>query len=236
MTSAERKKRYIDKLKADGKYEDFLKNKANDERSRQHRIKIGLEQLPKAVRERTKRVNREYIRRNVVKCRARKKEIKNESQSGQPSVSATTKEESQSGQAQVLVPSEENGPYKTKSAWVKAVGKVKRSLPSASEKKKFIVTKMLRMFDKSDVLDMANQTHSNKIPKKNGLAPDIVNEVKLFYERDDISRISPNMKDYRKFKDPVTGTKEMKQIRYLMYRLSDVHQLFLRHMQNGEIL
>lgn len=213
-----------------------MEKKANDERSRQHRIKIGLEQLPKAVRERTKRVNREYIRRNVVKCRTRKKEsnIKNESQSGTPSVSATTKEESQSGQAQVT--SEKNGPYKTKSAWVKAVGKVKRSLPAASEKKKFIVTKMLRMFDKGDVLDMVNQTHSSKIPKKNGLAPDIVAEVKLFYERDDISRMSPNMKDYRKFKDPVTGAKEMQQIRYLMYRLSDVHRLFLRHMQNGKIL
>lgn len=219
-------------MKADGKYEDFLKKKANDERSRQHRIKIGLEQLPKAVRERTKRVNKEYIRRNVIKCRARKKEnnLKNESQSEQPSVSTTTNGESQS------VTSEKNGPYNTKSAWVKAVGKVKRSLPSASEKKEFVVTKILRMFDKSDVLDMVHQAHPNKIPKKNGLAPDIVAEVKLFYERDDISRMSPNMKDYRKFKDPVTGTKEMKQIRYLMYRLSDVHRLFLRHMQNGEIL
>lgn len=230
LTSAERKKKYIEKLKADGKYDDFLKKKAADERSRQQRIKIGLDQLPKAVREKTKRVNREYVRRQVAEYRARKRSInsKNESTSSKPELSA---EERQSKQSP-----DDNGPYKTKSAWAKAVGKVKRSLPPASDKKKFVLTKVLRTFDKSDVLNMVNESHPNQIPKRKGLAPDVVDEIKTFYERDDISRISPNMRDCRKFKDPATGVKEIKQMRYLMYKLTDVYKLYLRHTQNGKIL
>ncbi|KAJ6639488.1 hypothetical protein Bhyg_12234 [Pseudolycoriella hygida] len=201
LTSAERKQRYIAKLKADGKYDDFLKKKAHDERSRQYRLKISLEQLPKAQTEKTKRMNREYVRRKVAKCRARKKGNNSESQSIQ--------------QAKASTSAEENGPYKTKSAWTKAVGK---------------------MFNEEDARDMVNLSHPKSRPliKKKGLNPEIIDAIKLFYERDDVSRISPNMRDCRSFPNPVTGTKEIKQIRFLMYKLSDVHKMFVKHSQSDE--
>lgn len=60
---------------------------------------------------------------------------------------------------------------------------------------------------------------------------------KAFYERDDVSRMSPNVKHCKKFEDPSTGTKEFKQIRFLMYTLSDVYEMFKKQaVQNGEFI
>lgn len=127
-----------------------------------------------------------------------------------------------------------DGPYKTTSALSKAVAKVKRALPSSSEKKKAVVKKLLGSFDMKDHQDIVNVAPKTKSSK--GLKSEVIDSVKSFYERDDISRISPNMRDCRKFKDPITGTKELKQIRYLMYKLSDAHKLFVQHIQKGKIL
>ncbi|KAJ6639674.1 hypothetical protein Bhyg_12421 [Pseudolycoriella hygida] len=92
------------------------------------------------------------------------------------------------------------------------------------------------MFNEEDARDMVNLSHPKSRPliKKRGLNPEIIDAIKLFYERDDVSRISPNMRDCRSFPNPVTGTKEIKQIRFLMYKLSDVHKMFVKHSQSDE--
>lgn len=101
-------------------------------------------------------------------------------------------------------------PYKTKSAEYKAVTKANRALPSMSEKKIVVVKAMLRSFDAKDmqeiIADVTNKPKSLKGSK--GLKPDVIAMVKAFYERDNISRISPNMRDCKKFKDPITERNE----------------------------
>lgn len=231
LTAAERKKIYFEKLKATGHYEDYKKKKAADERDRQLRIKNGLAQLPKAVREKTKRLTRENNRKKAAVCRRRKREKMgltdrnaNDSQPCKPTNSTTTNHD-------------DIKPYKTTSAVSKAVIKVKNALPSMSDKKKIVVKKLLRSFDAKDrqeiIADVAYKPKSSKSSKK--LKSDVIAMVNAFYERDDISRISPNMRDCRQFKNPLTGVKETKQIRYLMYKLCDVHRLFVQHTEKGKI-
>lgn len=103
-----------------------------------------------------------------------------------------------------------NKPYNTASAGAKAAANTKRSLPSVLLKKKFVVTKVLRMFNTSDVQDMVMQSHPTllKVPKapnvNRSVKAEIVQAIITFYERDDVSRMSPNVRDCRKFKDPIT--------------------------------
>lgn len=227
LTNAERKKKYLDKLKANGQFDEFKKKKNAAEKGRLDRIKNGLELLPKAVREKTKRLNRAYNRKKVAECRQRKK-----------NAIASTDPEAQLRQPthskQTVGPHIKTGPYKTDSAMSKAAAKLKRALPSTSEKKVAAVRKFLRCFNETEYHQIV--CVEKKPTSTREIKPDVINLVKSFYQRDDISRISPNMRDCRKFKDPITGIKELKQIRYLMYRLSDVYSLFLRHIQKGNFM
>lgn len=72
----------------------------------------------------------------------------------------------------------------------------------------------------------------------NALSQDLINKVQAFYERDDISRMSPNVKHSRKFLNPATGKKEIRQLRHLMFRLSEVYNLFIAEnmVENGKFL
>lgn len=224
LTSAERKKKYLDKLKANGQFDEYKKKKNAAEKCRLDRIKNGLELLPKAVREKTKRLNRAYNRKKVAECRQRKK-IANANPDTRLSESTHSK--------QTVESHTNSGPYKTDSALSKAAAKLKRALPSTSEKKVAVVRKFLRCFSETEYQQIV--CVEKKPTSKRGIKPDVIDIVKSFYHRDDISRISPNVRDCRKFKDPITGMKELKQIRYLMYRLSDVYSLFLQHIQKGKL-
>lgn len=117
--------------------------------------------------------------------------------------------------------------YKTQSALSKAVAKTKKSLPSSPSKRKAVVAKLLRAFDDGEQRDVIGDKKSEKKKTNIGLSSTLVKDIKLFYERDDISRISPNVKDVRKFVNSDTGDKEERQIRHLAYKLSEVYLKFL---------
>lgn len=185
-------------------------------------VKIGLEALPKNVREKTQRLQRKYNRRKVAEHRQRKKEEKGVLVEITNHVSSV-----------VIQP--EEGSYKTTSALNKAVAKLKLALPSTSQKKKQAVAKLLKSFDPIDVQDMV-AINTTQPKRTKAISPSDIDQVKAFYDRDDISRMSPNVKDCRNFVDPITGTKEYKQLRFLMYKLADVYAMFEKHVQNGEII
>lgn len=118
----------------------------------------------------------------------------------------------------------QNG-YRTSSALRKAAQKVKQALPTSLEKKIAVLAYILYSFDENIRLRILQQPVRRT--SSNATTPDLVKEVKDFYERDDISRMSPDVKGCRKFLNEVTGQKEIKQIRHLMYRLSEVYALFI---------
>lgn len=117
--------------------------------------------------------------------------------------------------------------YKTQSALSKAVAKTKKSLPTSPSKRKAVMARLLRTFSEEDQKDIIGNNKSKGSTTKKGLRIDLVKEIRDFYERDDISRISPNVKDSRKFADPDTGEKLVRQVRHLNYKLSEVYDLFM---------
>lgn len=209
----------MDKLKANGEYETYKKKKAAGERERRDGIRNGLELLPKAVRERTKRVHRAYSRKKNAEFRQRKKGL----------LVDVTNNVSPSA-----VPSKPEKAYKTASAKSKAFAKLKRSMPSTTAKQKELVSKLLRTFNDQDRLEIVEDKPVTVKPAR-GIKQSVIDMIKSFYERDDISRMSPNTKDCRKFNNPSTGCKEMRQIRYLMYKLDEVYNMFIKHVQNGKL-
>lgn len=251
MTNAERKKKYLEKLRAAGEFEAFKQNKAANEKQRRERIRRGLELLPKAVKEKTKRLNNAYMRKKHAEYRQRKKGLSTEttSSSSLPSISSnslpstsssslpSTSSSSLTTTSSNSFPSAPETGYKTPSALYKAVGKLQRAMPSTTVKRKEAVSKLLNTFsekDRDDIVTFTCKTVKTK-PSTRALSPTVIESVKSFYERDDISRMSPNTRDCRKFVNPATGAKEEKQIRYLMYKIMDVHQMFVKHVQNGKL-
>lgn len=117
--------------------------------------------------------------------------------------------------------------YKTPSALSKAVAKANQSLPSSPSKRKAVMARLLRTFSEEDQHDIIGNSKSKQNVPNKGLSAELVRQIRQFYERDDISRISPNVKDSRKFTDPNTGEKVVHQIRHLSHKLSEVYSMFL---------
>lgn len=126
--------------------------------------------------------------------------------------------------------------YKTKSALDKAVAKMKRAAPSTTVKQKQAVCKYLKSFKPNDLEEIVQTIEGKTIKAKStrAISSTVIESVKAFYLRDDISRMSPNMRDCRKFVDPTTGLSEVKPLRYLMYKLEDVYHMFVKYVQNGK--
>lgn len=166
------------------------RKKSAGEKERRDRIKNGLEQLPKGVRERTKKLNRDYSRKKMAEYRQRKKgqlvEVKD---NVSPSTSKAT-----SSKPEIV--------YKTASVESKAYTKLKRALPSTTAKKKVLVKKLLRKFGDNDRQEIVEDKLVEVKPAR-GINSNVVEMLKSFYVRDDISRMSPNMKDCRKFTNPI---------------------------------
>lgn len=129
--------------------------------------------------------------------------------------------------------------YKTPSALYKAVTKMKKSLPVSPSKRKAVHAKYFYSFsaqDRSDIIgdNIIHNSPAAKRKTKKGLSSSVLKSIEDFYERDDISRLSPNVKDSRKFVNPVTGKKELKQLRFLCYTLSKAYKKFVEENADGE--
>lgn len=122
--------------------------------------------------------------------------------------------------------------YNTPSAESKALAKIIRAFPSAPGKQRILLGKLFHSLDESVQLEIVLQNTSIRRPA-NAISQDLVMKVRSFYERDDISRVSPNAKDVRYFTDQ-SGKKELQQIRHLLYRLSEVYALFIMEYGEGE--
>lgn len=171
--------------------------------------------LSKKERERLLKVSRENGRKRLMKHRLKKKGIEH---TDNINLNAVTQ------------------PYRTKSALNKAVAKTKKSLPRSPSKMKEVVNKLANSFKDEDKQYII---HNGKLPKKSskGLSSTVITLVLKFYERDDVSRMSPNTKDTRFFKN-ADGTKELRTIRHLTRKLDKVYNMFIQEweIENGNIL
>lgn len=196
----------------------FKKKKAEQEKARRIRLKESLNSLSELKRERWLLENRIKTRISVQECRRRKKLNQSE---------GTTEDRSIFNRNQPVIRQSAGvtHSYKTKSALAKASTKTKKTLPFSPSKRKAVVASVLNSFgaeDRNEIIGQAN--HRKKVKK--GLSSAFVREIQKFYERNDISRMSPNVKDFRNFMNAETGKKEPRQMRHLMHNLDNVYELF----------
>lgn len=185
-------------------------------------------------KEKLLRVRRDNLRKNKIAERQRKIQV------SQPIMSNS------SGTA-----------FRTNSALYKAIAKAKSALPKTLEKQKAVIIAIFNGLSENTQMKIVLNNSTLKSPtgkfllykvskickilmndytlagKK--LSKQVIDEVVAFYERDNVSRMSPNVNDARKFTNISTGKKEVKQIRHLLYPLKEVYFLFIEQFyKNGE--
>lgn len=185
-----------------GSYEDFKKKKAEQEKDRRQRKKDDLNKLSEAKRNQKIAELKLKNRKRMEEYRKKKRKIESES-------------------------SKNDAYYRTEGALKKAVTKVRKMMPSKPLKREQVVEKLLNSFDQFTREKIARNSLQNKKRNGKGIGSEVTDAVTQFYENDDISRISPNVKDCRKYLDHVTGQKVLKQMRHLMFTLKEAYALFI---------
>lgn len=225
-TNAEKRKKFIESLKASGNFEAFKKKKAEHEKARRQRLKESVAKLTVCKQSQVLRTNRIKCRERVRKCRAKKKEVAGLNQI--------------INSAEVVNGGSDNGfvsksqhtsiqfshSFKTYGALAKAVTKTRKTLPSSPSKKAAVIAKLMYSLDEKNQLVIFNNKPTMKRGGNKGLSAELTDKIQLFYQRDDVSRMSPNLKDTRYFVDPRTGRKELQQIRHLVVTLKQAYDLF----------
>lgn len=201
-------------MKENGEYENYKKKLAEVAQSRRERKKITLLKLTDAKRTQLLNEERMKCRKRVEKHRKNKKEMETES----------LKKDRQES-------------YQTKSAVRKATTKTRKSLQLSSSKRNDVLYRIVHSLDPKDQEEIFNKKPVKKRNNGKVLDSELIAAVHKFYEDDEISRMSPNVKDCRFFKDPLTGEKVIVQIRHLYYTLKEAYKLFLFDYaaQSGEI-
>jgi hypothetical protein len=110
--------------------------------------------------------------------------------------------------------------YKCKNTLRKAVKKANIALPSNPNRRKAVIVELVK-----DNLPEVSLSCNKKI-RSDALSPDQINVVKCFFERDDISRQSPDRKDVISIKDPVTGVRNLVPKRHLMMTGGEAYSIF----------
>lgn len=164
-------------------------------------------------------------RERVEKCRAKKKQS-SESQMFNDSSEAIGDSIEQDTSKSQHTSIQFSHSFKTYGALAKAVTKTRKTLPKSPSKKTAVIAKLVYSLDEKNQLIIFNNKTTMKRGGNKGVSAELVDKIELFYQRDDVSRMSPNVKDTRNFVDPKTSQKELKQIRHLVVTLKQAYDLF----------
>lgn len=200
------------------------KRRAQLEKARRLRQKEAIAKMTESKRKLLIEEERMKNRKRVQKCRQTKKDGLPPENNAQAEAGNT---QSHSSETQTKRSFNFPNSYKTLSAIQKAYSKTNKTLPSSPTKRKVIVAKLVSSFDDKDRQDIFGNSKSATNKRETGLSPALVSAIQNFYERDDISRMSPNVKDVKYFRNPDTGQKELRQIRHLIFNLSEIYKKFV---------
>lgn len=121
------------------------------------------------------------------------------------------------------------GSYKCTNTLKKAVVKAKKALPQSPSKQKAVLWHMVK-----DIWpQMAEFIEKPKTIRSTATTEEVKIKVKAFYEKDDISRCSPNRKDTMSVKDLPSGKRIHVCKRHLMMTIGEAYSLFV--LENPDI-
>lgn len=197
LTAAEKMKRRREKLKLEGKYEQYKKNHREVCRKGRLKKKAFLESISSKRADELRSIETEKIKQRVAKHRFKKRQNSIE---------------------------DHEISYSSVQALGKATSRVRRALPACRNRRLAVIKKLwFENYEQEDYPDSPEKRKSATLPN------DIKSKVEDFYERDDISRLCPGMRDFIIVRKGASKLKVQK--RHLLSSISETYSLFVR--ENG---
>lgn len=209
LTNAEKQRRYKEKLKACGKYDQFRERHRNlVEKSRAKRKHLEST-LPSPMRKIQQEARRVATRRGVASYREKRK----------------------------MKEAMKKLPFSSAQAYAKATSRVRDRLPHAPYRRRAVCRNLCRselgiIIDPSTTTTTTAATPSTTNPR--GLSHETVEVIQQFYQRDDISRQAPGRKDVVTIR-PKEGGKIKKQMRHLTSSIMETFALFCEEYPNIKV-
>lgn len=121
--------------------------------------------------------------------------------------------------------------YRTRQTLGKAVKKVNKALPPSLKRKKAVLAKLVHSLDEDDRNELMDAISSVSKRTSNSA---MIEDIHDFYERDDISRMSPKMRDVRKSIDAETGEQVITPTRHMILTVKEAYAVFTEERKNDE--
>lgn len=226
LSKAEKNKNYTDKLKKDGKYDDYKKKKAAVMKERRQKEKesenaISIEKRSDTINK-IREANRKYMQK--YRERLRTKSTPEKTTNVTSNVSHNLRDITSKS-------------YHNIQTLGKAVKKATRGFPSSQRKKKAVLAQIFNDLDDNDrselVIAILPPRHRTVLANKE----ELLNDIRIFYNRDDITRTSPKTNDTKEYKLP-DGSKELMPKQYMTLTVKEPHALFInerREESKGEL-
>lgn len=195
-------------MKKNQKYDEYKKKKADSMKKRRAAMRQKEDELPISQLNDVITKRRETVRNRVQKYRKRLKQQKLE-QVNQNSKNSNIRKS-----------------YNCVQTLGKAVKKASIALPSSPNKKKEVLMKIaedLHPADKNEVLNAINVTKKRNVTEHE----ELIDSIHEFYQRDDISRMSPKMRDVKEYKCPKTGENINIQTRHMILTGQEAFGMFI---------
>ncbi|CAH0559357.1 unnamed protein product [Brassicogethes aeneus] len=116
--------------------------------------------------------------------------------------------------------------YQSTQALGKAVKKTMKALPVMDTRKIAVLAKIVTSMNDDDRNKFQNIVSPSGIKKKKDADSELVDKIGKFYKRDDISRISPKIKDVKRYFDLKTGEKILLPTRHMLLTVKEAFVIF----------
>lgn len=124
--------------------------------------------------------------------------------------------------------------YSNKRTLGKAVAKVSRAFPTSPRRKRAVLAQIVSNVDDTD----RNQLVKVVASDKNNTNAHEINRIDIaigrFFERDDISRVSPKTRDIKTYICPRTGNEILLPTRHMVLSMKEAHALFVEERKRAE--
>lgn len=222
LSRAERDVRRIEKLKTSNQYDEYKQKKAesmkrNRAEKRRIELKLSQEKQKNAIEQRRVAI-RERVRKCRAKARAKNQQNTNENETSQNEILSEIVAES----------------YSCTQTLGKAVKKVARAFPASPRKKRAILAHIVSNLNDEDKEKVVNVVSKPSFKRK-VLSSQLISDIRKYYERDDISRTSPNSRDVKKYKCPDTDEELYLPTKHMVLSTKEAYALFVESRKRKEL-
>lgn len=120
--------------------------------------------------------------------------------------------------------------YSSRATLGKAKKKAERALPESPTRKKAVLVSLFNDMDESERNELVNVISSKPstiTSNESTKFDNVAKNVRQFYERDDISRVSPKTKDVYEQIDSLTGLAVLVPKRHMILTVREAHALYV---------